>query len=66
MEQAVQAAVRLVRSGGWLALMTTGNELEKLQAASGPQFSWLQPVPLPGSEERVLALGTSGSGETYV
>jgi 16S rRNA (guanine527-N7)-methyltransferase len=66
MEQAVQAAARLVRPGGWLALMTTGSEREKLQAASGPQFSWLQPVPLPGSEERVLALGTSGSGKTCV
>lgn len=57
MELAVQMAVRLVRPGGWLALMTTCGNLEKLKAASGPEFSWLQLVPPPGGDERLLALG---------
>lgn len=57
MELAVQAAARLVRPGGWLALMTTSKELDALKEAAGVEFSWLQPIPLPGSEERLLALG---------
>jgi 16S rRNA (guanine527-N7)-methyltransferase len=65
MELAVQAAARLVRPGGWLALMTTGSDLDKLKAASGPEYSWSQHLPLPGSEERLLALGVRGSGFTF-
>jgi 16S rRNA (guanine527-N7)-methyltransferase len=54
MPEAVRAATGLVRPGGWLALMTTGTELERLQELSGAGLSWLEPVPLPGSESRVL------------
>jgi 16S rRNA (guanine527-N7)-methyltransferase len=57
MEQAVQSASRLVTFGGWLALMTTRGELEGLKTAAGAEFSWPTAVPLPGSRERVLALG---------
>jgi 16S rRNA (guanine527-N7)-methyltransferase len=57
MELAVEAASRLVSPGGWLALMTTCGELEGLKAAAGAEFSWPTAVPLPGSQERVLALG---------
>jgi 16S rRNA (guanine527-N7)-methyltransferase len=57
MPQAVQAAARLVAPGGWLALMTTGSELERLKTAAGPEFSWGSVVALPGGEERLLALG---------
>ncbi|MGD0520429.1 MAG: 16S rRNA (guanine(527)-N(7))-methyltransferase RsmG [Terracidiphilus sp.] len=57
MELAVQAATQLVRSGGWLALMTTHAELPKLKAAAWPEFSWTQLVPLPGGTDRLLALG---------
>jgi 16S rRNA (guanine527-N7)-methyltransferase len=57
MERAVQDAVQLVRSGGWLALMTSSAELAALQAAAGSAFSWSSPMALPHAENRVLALG---------
>jgi 16S rRNA (guanine527-N7)-methyltransferase len=57
MDRAVQTAARLVRPGGWLALMTTGAEEIKLQAAAGPEFSWSQAVELRGGGDRVVALG---------
>jgi len=64
MPKAVAAAVKLVGPGGWLALMTTGTELEKLKAAAGPEFSWPQLLPLPDSSDRLLALAARGSGFT--
>lgn len=57
MEAAIQAAARLVRSGGWLAVMTTGGELEKLKSAAGELFAWSEVIPLPGGEDRILAKG---------
>lgn len=57
MEMAVQAATGLVASSGWLAVMTTGADLSTVQAAAGPGFRWSNPVPLPGGEDRLLALG---------
>ncbi|MGA2673654.1 MAG: 16S rRNA (guanine(527)-N(7))-methyltransferase RsmG [Terracidiphilus sp.] len=57
MELAVMAASRLVRPGGWLAPMTTGGELEKVKQAAGAEFSWTRLLPLPGSADRLLALG---------
>ncbi|HUX45914.1 MAG TPA: 16S rRNA (guanine(527)-N(7))-methyltransferase RsmG [Terracidiphilus sp.] len=56
MEPAVRAASSLVRPGGWLALLTTPTELPALEAAAGPEFSWMPPTPLPGSDTRILAL----------
>jgi 16S rRNA (guanine527-N7)-methyltransferase len=61
MEQAVQAARRLVRPGGWLALMTTGTELGHLQAAVGEELTWSRTVQLPGSVDRLIAFGTAGT-----
>jgi len=58
MEQAVNAAAALVRIWGWLAPMTTTSNLSKLQSAVGPRFTWATPKPLPGSDERILALAT--------
>jgi 16S rRNA (guanine527-N7)-methyltransferase len=58
MPQAVEAAGRLVAPGGLLALMTTRAELGGLQAtAGGAEFSWNRVVQLPGSEDRLVALG---------
>lgn len=57
MQLAIGASARLVRVGGWLALMTTHAELAKAKTAGGGGFEWREPIPLPGSEERVLALG---------
>ncbi len=57
MEQAVAVAARLVRPGGWVAPMTTVMDLPGLEAAAGAGFTWQEPVTLPGSGRRVLALG---------
>jgi 16S rRNA (guanine527-N7)-methyltransferase len=65
MELAVETASRLVAPGGWLALMSTGKELSKLQAAAGTEFSWLDVVPLPGGEDRLLALGKQKPANLY-
>jgi 16S rRNA (guanine527-N7)-methyltransferase len=60
MEQAVRAAVPMVRAEGWLALLTTHADLDKLRAAAGVEFSWPCRVALPGGDERILALGRRG------
>ena len=57
MEVAVQAAVRLVRYGGRLALMTTGKAEAALKSAAGEQFTWSEVIPLPCGEDRIFALG---------
>lgn len=54
---AVQAATRLVPAGGWLAPLTTHAELEKLKVVADAEFSWLTPIALPGSDDRILVLG---------
>ena len=58
MGAALKAAVALVGPGGWLAPMTTRAELPGLLAAAGTGFSWSSPVPLPGGDDRILALAT--------
>lgn len=57
MPRAVAAAVKLVAQGGWLALMTTDGSLTDLKASAGAGLRWEEPIRLPGSESRVLALG---------
>lgn len=56
MELAVRAAAALVAPSGWLAPLTTHNDLPALQAAAGDSFHWPPPSPLPGSDQRILAL----------
>jgi 16S rRNA (guanine527-N7)-methyltransferase len=57
MPEAVAAAVPLVAPKGWLALMTTGADTAQLRKAAGAQISWGEPVKLPCSDDRILALG---------
>jgi 16S rRNA (guanine527-N7)-methyltransferase len=57
MTEAVEMAAQLVAPSGWLALMTTDGEVAQLQSAAGAGFSWAKAIPLPGSTERLLALG---------
>jgi 16S rRNA (guanine527-N7)-methyltransferase len=57
MPQAVRTATRLVAPGGWLALMTTNTGLADLQVSAGEGLAWQRPMPLPGSENRIVALG---------
>ena len=56
MELAVRAAARLVGPSGWLAPLTTHADLAAIQSAAGPGFAWHPPTPLPGSDQRILAL----------
>ncbi|WP_348263583.1 16S rRNA (guanine(527)-N(7))-methyltransferase RsmG [Telmatobacter sp. DSM 110680] len=57
MARAVRSATALVRESGWLALMTTAADLPEMQQVAGANFDFSQAIPLPGSEERILALG---------
>lgn len=57
MELAVEAASKLVHPGRWLALMTTTVDLPVLQEAAGAEFKWSKSLPLPGSDDRLIALG---------
>ncbi len=62
MGRAVEAGGKLVRPGGWLALLTTRTELAALQSAAGMEFSWSDPSPLPGGKDRILALAKRATG----
>lgn len=62
MQEAVQVAVGLVSQGGWLAVLTTEGELAGVKASASGVISWADPLPLPGSESRILALGQSAAG----
>jgi 16S rRNA (guanine527-N7)-methyltransferase len=64
MGEAVHAAAHLVCPGGWLALMTTGAELAALHSAAGAEFAWAEPIPLPGGDDRLLALGRRSINST--
>jgi 16S rRNA (guanine527-N7)-methyltransferase len=56
MESAIKAAREMVRSRGWLALMTTEGELGHLKGLFGAGWSEFELHGLPGSNIRVLAL----------
>jgi len=58
MPKAVRVAAGLVSTKGWLALMTTGAELPKLQEAAGKELSWPIRIPLPKSTDRIIAIGS--------
>lgn len=57
MDAAVQAASQLVCSDGRLILMTTGRMLTAQMKFFGDKFSWNTTVLLPGSEDRLIAVG---------
>lgn len=61
MSKAVAAAVQLVTPEGWLALMTTTVDLPGLQISADPEFVWRDLIPLPQSNDRLLALGKRGT-----
>jgi 16S rRNA (guanine527-N7)-methyltransferase len=58
MSKAIAAAANLVVAGGWLALMTSNEDLPKLQKVAGPEFTWLSQIQLPDSMDRVVAFGS--------
>ena len=57
MAEAVRIAAGLVVPGGWLGMMTTNGDLPRLSQSAGAEFSWLTDHRLPGSDDRVFALG---------
>ncbi len=61
MPRAVEAATRLVKPAGWLSVMTTDRQFENLRTASGAEFSWLEPIRMPRSDDRLLAIGRKNS-----
>jgi 16S rRNA (guanine527-N7)-methyltransferase len=58
MEQAVAAAANLIRNEGWLAVLTTRTQIPLLRKSSGLSLRWMEPHLLPGTEQRILALGS--------
>ena len=63
MAHAVAAGSNLVKTEGYLAVMTTIGELPRVHKAAGDGFRWLDPFPLPGAEQAILALA-SRTGQT--
>ncbi len=57
MEEAVGSAARLTVSCGWLVLMTTESDMERLKDAAGDGFRWDHPVRIPGGESRIVLSG---------
>ena len=57
MANAVASAAEIVAPHGWLALMTTNADVDRMRAAAGAGFSWSDPLRLPFSDDRILALG---------
>ena len=62
MHHAVRVAFGLIEDKGWIAIMTTESELQKLKGSIGAEIVWCDPLPLPGSDHRVLALGQPAFG----
>jgi 16S rRNA (guanine527-N7)-methyltransferase len=59
MSHAVQAAVHLLAPSGWLAVMTTLEDIPTIEhlATSDSPLNWLPPIPLPPGTNRLLLLG---------
>ncbi len=57
MEEAVESAVRLTASFGWLVLMTTESDLERMKTAAGDGFRWNHPVNVAGGDDRIILSG---------
>ena len=62
MSVALVSAAKLVRRPGCLAVMTTNEELGAIQSRLGTEFKFSEPILLPGSHQRVLALAFKGNG----
>jgi 16S rRNA (guanine527-N7)-methyltransferase len=56
MPQAVNGACSLLAEGGWIAAMTTRDELEGLKSLCESRLSWREPIRLAGGDRRILAL----------
>jgi 16S rRNA (guanine527-N7)-methyltransferase len=63
MPKAVAIATKLVGPEGYLALMTTDEEIPRLQLVAGAQFSWADPVRMTCSSSRLVSLGKKRSSK---
>ena len=66
MEFAVRMAGKLVREGGWLALMTTREELVRLKDAIRLEYSWPEAMQPSGNDNRVAPVMGSVSSIRYL
>jgi 16S rRNA (guanine527-N7)-methyltransferase len=64
MAEGVRAAAALVRAGGWLAVMTTGQESGRVKAAAGTGFRWIDAVTLPGGTDRMVVMGQLAAADS--
>jgi 16S rRNA (guanine527-N7)-methyltransferase len=57
MGEEIRVALGLLRAGGWLVVMTTGKESERVKTAAGRGFRWEEALTLPGGKDRMLVMG---------
>jgi len=59
MTQAIPAAIQLLISSGWLAILTTTEDAPDIQAKSyeSANLQWRPAIPLPANTIRILLLG---------
>ena len=59
MAQAIPAAIQLLNPLGWLAILTTLEEVADIQAkaSQSPSFNWSTFEPKPSNSRRILLLG---------
>ena len=57
MGRAVKTATKLIKLNGTLAVLTTQAAYPEMQMSAGEEFQWAKPFCIPGSEQRLIALG---------
>jgi 16S rRNA (guanine527-N7)-methyltransferase len=62
MELAIASASKLVKPGGWLAVLTTHSEFGSVRTAAAERLEWLDPIALPAADQRILAIAKTSSG----
>ncbi|WP_263355868.1 16S rRNA (guanine(527)-N(7))-methyltransferase RsmG [Acidicapsa ligni] len=64
MEQAIPAAIKLLSPNGWLALMTTQEEIPSIQTQTKETpILWQPEIPLPKNTNRILLLGKNSNSQ---
>ena len=58
MDAAVGSAVGLLNPGGWLAVMTTQAARADVMSSAGEAMRWQELLRMPGSDKRILLLGS--------
>ena len=57
MAQAIEVARALIAEFGWLAVMSTARRHQDTIRSVDKNINWMEPIQLPGSEQRILLLG---------